>query len=50
VLELLAAQKRQGKSVLMVTHERDLGDLVDRIITLADGKVVSEQAREVARA
>ena len=50
VLELLAAQKRQGKSVLMVTHERDLGDLVDRVITLADGKVVSEHSREVARA
>jgi putative ABC transport system ATP-binding protein len=50
VLELLAAQKRQGKSVLMVTHERDLGALVDRVVTLADGKVVSEQAREVARA
>jgi len=48
VLELLAAQRRQGKSVLMVTHERDLGGLVDRVITLADGKVVSEQAREVA--
>jgi putative ABC transport system ATP-binding protein len=50
VLELLAAQKRLGKSVLMVTHERDLGDLVDRVITLADGKVVSERSREVARA
>jgi ABC-type lipoprotein export system ATPase subunit len=34
----------------MVTHERDLGALVDRVITLADGKVVGEQSREVARA
>jgi putative ABC transport system ATP-binding protein len=50
VLELLVAQKSQGKSVLMVTHERDLGALVDRVITLADGKVVGEQSREVARA
>jgi putative ABC transport system ATP-binding protein len=50
VLELLAAQKRQGKSVLMVTHERDLGELVDRVITLADGKVVGEHSREGARA
>jgi putative ABC transport system ATP-binding protein len=51
VLDLLAAQKRQGKSILMVTHERDLGGRVDRIITLADGRIVSEQAsKEACRA
>ena len=41
VLALLAEQRRKGKSVLMVTHERELGDLVDRVVTLSDGKVVS---------
>jgi len=50
VLELLAAQKRKGKSILMVTHERDLGELLDRVITLADGRLVGEQVREVVRA
>lgn len=43
VLETLASQRRDGKSVLMVTHERDLSGIVDRVITLHDGRVVSEQ-------
>ena len=36
--------------VLMVTHERDLTDRVDRIITLADGKVVERDGRTVVLA
>ncbi len=51
VLDLLGAQKRAGKTVLMVTHERDLARRVDRVITLADGRIVSEPGRpEVAHA
>jgi putative ABC transport system ATP-binding protein len=45
VLTLLAAQARAGKTVLMVTHERDLGDGVDRVITLCDGRVVNQTRR-----
>jgi putative ABC transport system ATP-binding protein len=47
VLALLAAQARAGKTVLMVTHERELGEAVDRVITIADGRVVN-QARRAA--
>ncbi len=43
VLGLLAAQKQRGTSILMVTHERELGELVDRVITLSDGRVGSER-------
>jgi len=43
VLALLAEQRRKGKSVLMVTHERELLDVVDRVVTLSDGKVVSTE-------
>jgi putative ABC transport system ATP-binding protein len=51
VLDLLASQRRAGKSVLMVTHERDITRRVDRIITLSDGRVLREHAtREVADA
>jgi putative ABC transport system ATP-binding protein len=42
VLQLLAAQRREGKTVLMVTHERDIAPLVDRVITLSDGRIVAE--------
>ncbi len=45
VLELLSALTRAGKTVLMVTHERDLTRFADRIVTLADGKVVSQTTR-----
>jgi putative ABC transport system ATP-binding protein len=41
IFELLVAQKRKGKSILMVTHERDIGRFVDRVITLSDGMIVS---------
>lgn len=45
VLELLSGLTRAGKTVLMVTHERDLTRIADRTITLADGKVVSQAPR-----
>jgi putative ABC transport system ATP-binding protein len=44
VLDLLAATAGQGRTVLMVTHERDVADRVDRVITLADGRVEGDAA------
>jgi putative ABC transport system ATP-binding protein len=51
VLELLAGLARGGKTVVLVTHERDLGDVADRVITLADGRLVTDAPtpRQVAR-
>jgi putative ABC transport system ATP-binding protein len=40
VLALLAGLTRAGKTVVTVTHERDLARRADRVVTLADGKVV----------
>jgi putative ABC transport system ATP-binding protein len=42
VLELLAATAGEGRTVLMVTHERDVADRVDRVVTLADGRIAGE--------
>ena len=42
VLELLAATAGKGRTVLMVTHERDVAGLVDRVVTLADGRVAGD--------
>jgi putative ABC transport system ATP-binding protein len=42
VLELLSSLTRLGKTVLMVTHERDMSRMVDRLVTLADGRVVGQ--------
>ena len=42
VLHLLAGLSEGGKSVIMVTHERDLTPFAHRIVTLSDGKVVGQ--------
>jgi putative ABC transport system ATP-binding protein len=49
VLELLAALAREGKTVVLVTHERELGRIADRVITLGDGRLIDD-APQVRRA
>jgi putative ABC transport system ATP-binding protein len=51
VLELLTELARDGKTVVLVTHERDLGHVADRVITLADGRLIADSPmpRQVAR-
>jgi putative ABC transport system ATP-binding protein len=45
VVELLRQLTRDGKTVLMVTHERDMSRIADRVITLADGRVAGQVLR-----
>lgn len=47
VMRLFAALANEGKTVVMVTHERDLKRYFTRTITLADGMIL-DQARDVA--
>ena len=51
VLALLAGLTRAGKTVITVTHERDITRFADRVVTLADGKLVdiARGGREVSR-
>jgi putative ABC transport system ATP-binding protein len=51
VIELLAGLTRAGKTVVAVSHERDIARYADRVVTLADGKLVDivRGDREVAR-
>ena len=44
VLKLFQNLAANGKTVVMVTHERDLTDLVTRAITLLDGEIVNQTA------
>jgi macrolide transport system ATP-binding/permease protein len=37
-----ALNLERGVTVVLVTHERDLADLADRIITLRDGRIISD--------
>ena len=42
ILELLADLKAEGKTILMVTHERQDNRISDRKIELSDGKIISD--------
>jgi len=39
VLELFAKLNADGRTIVMVTHERDISDYTDRQVTLIDGRV-----------
>src|SRR5471032_1773610 len=39
IMQLFAGLVEQGKTVLMVTHERDFSDYFTRVVTLADGRI-----------
>jgi putative ABC transport system ATP-binding protein len=41
VMEFLAGLAREGKTIVMVTHERDLSRYFTRSVTLADGAVIA---------
>ncbi|MGC7590110.1 ABC transporter ATP-binding protein [Bisgaard Taxon 46] len=46
VLDLLISLNQQGRTVVMVTHNPDLGKLANRIIFLQHGKFLREQTNE----
>jgi putative ABC transport system ATP-binding protein len=48
VLELLLSlNQREGTTLILVTHDQTLATRADRIIALQDGRIVSDQLREV---
>jgi len=50
VLDIFVRLVREGKTVIMVTHDNDLAQQADRIIRLADGKVVGDTNHSHGRA
>ncbi|MFI5718160.1 ABC transporter ATP-binding protein [Nocardia sp. NPDC051750] len=43
ILELLAEVAESGNSVVMVTHDRGAVDYCDRVVTLGDGRIGSDE-------
>jgi putative ABC transport system ATP-binding protein len=49
VIALLRSLAEDGKTVLVVTHDAELGRQADRALTLADGQLVHDSASQAAR-
>jgi putative ABC transport system ATP-binding protein len=41
IVEIFQELNRKGQTIIMVTHEAELGEKADRIIKIKDGRVVS---------
>jgi putative ABC transport system ATP-binding protein len=50
ILELLQAQADRGKTVLVVTHNREISRVADRVVQLSSGRIVSDGPPEGGRA
>jgi putative ABC transport system ATP-binding protein len=48
VLELFADLNADGRTIVVVTHERDIRAIVGREVTLVDGRVVDDERTEVS--
>ncbi|MBP5550753.1 MAG: ABC transporter ATP-binding protein [Bacilli bacterium] len=46
VLELLEEIHNEGKTVVLVTHTKEIAGMANRIITMKNGKVVSEEVND----
>lgn len=43
ILELIKKLHDEGKTIILVTHTKEIGFISDRIITMRDGKIVSNK-------
>ncbi len=50
ILELLQQQAQEGKTVLVVTHNREVARLTDRVIELSSGSIVHDGPPDGGRA
>ncbi|MDR1298308.1 MAG: MacB family efflux pump subunit [Deltaproteobacteria bacterium] len=49
VMDILASLHEKGRTVVVVTHDREIASRADRIVELRDGVVVSDKRRAPAR-
>ena len=49
IMDVFAALREQGNTIIVVTHEDDIAEKSDRIIRLLDGRVKSDDRNKTAR-
>lgn len=42
IMDVLTQINKKGKTVVVVTHDRTIAEMTNRIVTLEDGKIVSD--------
>ena len=48
ILEVLLAINREGRTVIMVTHDKSLARLASRIVTMSDGRILADVPQAMA--
>ena len=48
IIKILEELNRQGKTIIMVTHEKEIAEHARRIIFMRDGKIVSDKRKDSA--
>ena len=46
VLKLLEEIHNEGKTVVLVTHTREISQMANRIVTMKNGKVIKDEINE----
>ena len=46
IMELFTKLHQEGKTVIIVTHEREIAEFTNRIITFKDGTIINDERRE----
>ena len=41
-MELLVELNRQGITIVLITHDKEVADYASRVITMRDGKIVED--------
>ena len=49
IMKIIKGLNEQGKTIIMVTHEKEIAQYAKRIITMRDGMIVSDERSKVIR-